>query len=85
MGHLVNILRVRRKMRHKNLASERVRVGLNQNELADALGVSITTIHEYENFKRPMTTDFISVAADYFGCSIDYLLDRTDERMPKLV
>lgn len=69
-------------MKHKNLASERVRLGLTQDELAGALNVSITTIHEYESFKRPMTTDFIANAADYFGCSIDYLLDRTDERVP---
>lgn len=69
-------------MKHKNLASERVRLGLTQDELASALNVSITTIHEYESFKRPMTTDFIANAADYFGCSIDYLLDRTDERVP---
>ena len=69
-------------MRHKNLASERVRIGLTQDELASALNVSLTTIHEYESFKRPMTTDFITNAADYFGCSIDYLLDRTDERVP---
>lgn len=68
-------------MRHKNLASERVRLGLSQGELADMLNVSVTTIHEYESFKRPMTTEFIANAADFFGCSIDYLLDRTDERV----
>ena len=81
MGQIAKILRVRRIVKHKNLASERVRVGLSQSELADKLSVSTTTIHEYENFKRPMTTDFVIDASDFFGCSIDYLLDRTDERM----
>ena len=74
-------MRVWRNMKHKNLASERVRLGLSQDKLASELGVSITTIHEYENFKRPMTTEFVADAADFFGCSIDYLLDRTDERI----
>ena len=81
MGQVAKKLRVRRIVKHKNLASERVRLGLSQGELADKLNVSTTTIHEYENFKRPMTTDFIINASGFFGCSIDYLLDRTDERM----
>ena len=69
-------------MKHKNLASERVRIGLSQEELAKKLGVSVSTVHEYEALKRPMATKFVSAAADFFGCSIDYLLDRTDERVP---
>ena len=84
MGQVVNILRVWRKMKHKNLASERVRVGLNQHQLAEALSVSYATINEYENFKRPMSLSFVADAADFFGCSIDYLLDRTDERVPQI-
>lgn len=68
-------------MKHKNLASERVRIGMSQEELANELGLSTGTIHEYETFKRPMSLDFVANAADFFGCSIDYLLDRTDERI----
>ncbi len=68
-------------MRHKNLASERIRVGLSQEQLANELDTSLTTIHEYETFKRPMTIEFVTKAADFFGCSTDYLLDRTDERV----
>lgn len=67
-------------MQHKNLASERVRLGLSQSQLAEELGTSITKIHKYETFKSPMSVDFVARAADFFGCSIDYLLDRTDER-----
>ena len=70
-------------MRHRNLASERTRLGLSQEELANHLKSSIATIHEYETFKREMSTDFVIRASDFFGCSIDYLLDRTDERLPK--
>ena len=72
-------------MKHKNLASERVRIGLSQEALANALDSSITTIHEYESFKRDMPTEFVIKAADFFGCSIDYLLDRTDERLQKSI
>ena len=72
-------------MLHKNLASERVRLGLSQDELAKELKVSITTVHEYESFKRPMSIEFATKAADFFGCTVDYLLDRTDERVSTTV
>ena len=69
-------------MRHRNLASERVRIGLSQTELSEKLDYSLASISDYENFKRDMPITFVVKASDFFGCSIDYLLDRTDERLP---
>ena len=66
-----------------NLASERVRRGLNQTKLAKELGVSLSTISAYEKNIRDMPADFLNRAADFFGCTTDYLLDRTDERTDK--
>lgn len=70
-------------MQHKNLASERVRLGLNQTELASELGVTIKQITRYENDLSSMPGDFVALAAKYFGCSSDYLLDVTPDRLPR--
>lgn len=70
-------------MNHKNLASERVRLDMNQEQLASALGTTVKSISFYENGERMLPSDLAGKAADLFGCSIDYLYDRTDERLPR--
>lgn len=70
-------------MQHKNLASERVRLGFNQTDMAKELGVTIKHINKYENNPDSMPADFVATASKYFGCSADYLLDLTQERLPK--
>jgi len=67
-------------MGHKNLASERVRLGMNQRECANALNVTFGAICKYESNPDSMPAEFVKRAAEYFGCSSDYLLDMTDER-----
>lgn len=71
-------------MEHRNLASERTRMGLNQSDCAIALGTSVKLLAKYESNSGKMPADFVKRAADFFGCSTDYLLDITDERLPKL-
>lgn len=70
-------------MVHRNLASERIRIGLNQQNCADALEVSLKQLVKYEADSGNMPADFVKRAADFFGCSADYLLDMTDDRLPK--
>lgn len=67
-------------MTFKNLASERVRLGMNQGELASELKVSVKMIVKYENDPDSMPADFVRSAAEFFKCSSDYLLGITDER-----
>ena len=67
-------------MRHRNLASERIRVGMNQTTCAEKLDVSVKMLVKYENEPGSMPADFVKKAAEYFGCASDYLLDMTDER-----
>jgi len=70
----------------KNLASERVRLGMSQSDLAETLGVgSYKTIGKYEEDETQMPPKVLSDAATLFGCSVDYLLGRTDERLPRTV
>ena len=69
-------------MTHRNLASERVRLGMTQTELANLLDVSLSTVGKWESDISSMPTSAAQKAADFFGCSTDYLADRTDERLP---
>jgi MerR family transcriptional regulator, light-induced transcriptional regulator len=58
---------------------------INQQELANELGLSQTSIANYENNVR-FPSDIILVnLADYFQISLDYLLGRTDESTPIII
>ena len=72
-------------MKHKNLASERIRLGLNQTECSKELGVTIKMRVKHESGAGTMPADFVKRAADFFGCSSDYLLDMTEERLPRAI
>lgn len=68
-------------MKYKNLASERVRVGMTQKELAEKIGVSIPTISRWEIDISGAPAWAIREFADLFKCSADYLAGRTDDRL----
>lgn len=61
--------------RMKNLREEK---GVTREELANALNVSIRLISYWENGKRECNFEMLMLIAEYFDCSIDYLLGRTD-------
>lgn len=63
-----------------NIASERVRSGMNQSEVADFLGVSLQTVSRIETGKTMPDGAALCKLADRFGCSVDYLLRRTEDR-----
>jgi len=67
-------------MAHKNLASERVRVGMTQEQLATELGIATSTLVRYEADTDAIPAPVLASASRLFGCSTDYLLDMTDER-----
>lgn len=52
--------------------------GCSREQLAHTLKVSVRTISYWENGKRECSFEMISAIADYFDCSVDYLLGRTD-------
>lgn len=63
-----------------NLRGERCRQDLSQEELAERLGVSSASIRLWESgTTRPSASNLLAMS-DLFGCSVDYLLGRTDER-----
>ncbi|MGN0527276.1 MAG: helix-turn-helix domain-containing protein [Acutalibacteraceae bacterium] len=64
-------------MRLKELRKER---GITQLKLAMDLGLSQNTVSRYETGEREADYKTLIMLADYFGVSIDYLLERTDEK-----
>jgi len=64
----------------KRIKSLRIEKGLTQEQLGKILNVGKSTISQYENNINTPDTNVIKKLADYFCCSVDYLLGRTDER-----
>lgn len=53
--------------------------GLSQKSVADAVGISQSTIAKIEINRNEATASTIRKLADFFGVSSDYLLGRTDD------
>lgn len=68
------------KDRLKSLRNER---GITQEDLANALDLPASTIRRYESSDEGMPkSERINLIANYFDCTVDYLLERTNERKP---
>lgn len=53
---------------------------LNQSDIAKKLNISTAAYSYYENEKRDMPTNVLKQLSEFFNCSIDYLLGKTDIR-----
>lgn len=67
-----------------NIASERKRLGLSQTDLADELKTTRDVIKNYEEGKTAIKSTMLERMADFFGCSMDYLMGRCDDRLSHL-
>lgn len=65
-------------MQFKNLRGIREDRDIKQREVAEILGVSQNTYSQYETGVIALTAEVLIKLADYYGVSIDYLLDRTN-------
>lgn len=63
-----------------NIASERKRKNMRQEDLAKELGVSKSTVARWEQGALPPYGSELIKMHDIFGCSTDYLLGISDER-----
>ena len=61
----------------KNLKMLRNQMGISQQGLADALGISQHSVNRYENHKVEPDIDTLIKIADFFGVSVDHLIGRT--------
>lgn len=48
-------------------------------KLSEATGISTGNISDWKSGRSKPTADALILVADYFGCSVDYLLGRTDK------
>ena len=60
------------------IASLRRQLKLNQTQLAESLGVTQTKISAWERGKSDPPEAYWNAMADLFGCSVDFLMGRTE-------
>ena len=48
-------------------------------KLSEATGISTGNISDWKSGRSKPTADALILVADYFDCSVDYLLGRTDK------
>lgn len=51
---------------------------MNMAQIARALGIAYTTYVSYEKGEREPNSEMLIILADFFNCSTDYLLGKTD-------
>ena len=62
-------------MRIRNLREDR---DMTQKQIAEILGMSQTGYSKYETGENDIPTNILIKLADFYGTSVDYLLERTD-------
>ena len=53
-----------------------------QEQLGEAIGVSQRTYAYYESGQRMLPPQILCALADFYHVSVDYLLERTDDKKP---
>ncbi len=66
-------------MAFKNLRNIREDNDIRQREVAEYLHISQNTYSQYETGVIALTADVLIKLAEYYHCSVDYLLDRTND------
>lgn len=66
---------------NNKLKELRSAVGLNQSEMAEKLGVSVSSYQKYEREKNSImpSIEVLIKIAEFFGVSVDYLLGRENQ------
>ena len=63
-----------------NIRLLRREMGISQQALADAIGMSQQSINQYENHRIEPDIHTLAQLADYFNTSIDFFVGHTDIR-----
>ena len=66
----------------KNIKLIRVIKDYTQLKVQMDTGISQSTLSKYESGDVIPTADNLVILADYYKTSVDFLMDRTDERRP---
>lgn len=62
------------------IKAERIMKGRTQEQLANDLNVAIVTVQRWERGMTNIPCSEICRLADFFGCSVDWLLGRSERR-----
>ncbi len=65
----------------KNIKKLREELGISQQTLGEAVGVSQQSINKYENHPIEPDIDTLKKLSNYFRTSIDYLVENADIRI----
>ena len=66
----------------KNIRALREDKDIKQREIAEYLGISQNTYSQYETGVIAFTDKVLITLADFYGVSVDYLMDRTNIKEP---
>lgn len=58
---------------------------LNMKQTAQLLGIPYTTYVGYEKNEREPNSEVLILLADFFNCSVDYLIGRSDDKIDETV
>ncbi|MEZ3502943.1 MAG: helix-turn-helix domain-containing protein [Lachnospiraceae bacterium] len=64
-------------MRYPNIEAERARNGMTKEKFASLLGISVSTVKNWQNGRTEIPASKIIKMAILFNVSTDYLLGRT--------
>lgn len=67
----------------KRFKSERIRIGLTQQQIAEKLGISRSNVGNWENGSNEASNDMLIKCSKLFDCSTDYLLGESNYRNTK--
>ncbi|MDO5111561.1 MAG: helix-turn-helix transcriptional regulator [Clostridia bacterium] len=67
---------------YKRIRNLREDKDLNQTQVAKMLGMSQTGYSKYETGENDIPSRILIQLADFYNTSIDYLLERTDDKRP---
>jgi transcriptional regulator with XRE-family HTH domain len=73
-----------RKGKPNRIQELRKKKGLDQEKLAEFLCVGVGAVRSYEQEISYPTVDNLKRLADLFGCSVDYILKRSDSSVFKI-
>ena len=68
----------------KRLLDLRKSINLSQLKMAEALGISQSSLNRYEHDQAIISDEVLLLYADYFDVSLDYICGRTDNSEGKL-
>lgn len=69
-------------LKNQRLRDLRTDKDISQKTIAEYLKIRQTTYSKYELGERNITLETMSLLADYFETSVDYLIGRTDIKKP---